>query len=185
MSHIYGTVKGLSVRKTITNLSLYSDDRLSRPTEGTHAIVNDNQSRKSPPRVRMTLGRQGCRTATVEGPSRRDGNVQRGVRRRFTIIQNKRPDVAGSVTNDRACSDCGTAVEGGYKGAFGIRDEYEGAPKRVDRVKAAGIVRVGKKSVLRLIHNFLAMLHKCVAQVRGYHQNWWMTYRKRYIGTNL
>lgn len=133
-------MKRLSIRKTITDLSLYSDSHLSRPNEDTHAIVSDNQSRESPPRVRMTPGRQGCRTATVEEPSRRDGNVQRGVRRRFTIIQNKRPDVAGSVTNDRACSDCGTAVEGGYKGAFGVRDEYEDAPKRVDRVKAAGII---------------------------------------------
>jgi len=75
----------------------------------------------------------------------RDRNMQWGVRRWFTTIQNNRLDVADSVTNDRACSNCGTAVEGGYKGAFGVRDED--APKRVNRAKAAGIVRGRKKEL--------------------------------------
>lgn len=57
------------------DLSFYSSNRLSHPTEDTHSIVNDNQSRESPPRVKGTSGRQGCQTATVEEPSRRDGNV--------------------------------------------------------------------------------------------------------------
>lgn len=40
----------------------------------------------------------------------------------------------------------------------------EDAPKRVDRVKAAEIVRVRKKGVF--VFQFLAMLHKAI---RGYH----------------
>jgi len=73
--------------------------------------------------------------------------------------------VVGSVTNDRAYSDCEIAVEGGYKSTFGVRDEYEDAPKRVDRVKATGI-RVGKRK--SIFFQFLAMLHK-YAGIHGYH----------------